>query len=694
MVHSRSPARVAGGILKTRCGVAACLLSLVAAVWAPAISAQCPDGTAPPCRRSRTHPSDSLIVILPFRTVGASLDVFSEGLVYLVSADLDGAGGLTTVPPQQTIAQVPRRLTGDPAQATALARNLGAGIVVDGSLIPTGGERVRLLMDAMETRSAEHHRLVSLALDGAAGEVGALADSASLLLLSHLSPSPLTPITLAGRLPRSIDALRAFLAAEHAFFIERFDEADTLYRRALGYDSTFALAEYRRFMLRRIGVVDQPPSMAELSIRAQALSDRLPERERRLLHASRRGGAYLDSTDFIERRDFVTRYPDDAEGWWWLEDWYYHDGAAYGYPLRTVVDAAEHAIDNHTALSAVYVHALWAAARDADSAAVTRLLGPAQRVPGRWVQTARQVARWRWMSPDSVRVLIAPMLRDDSPAQLETIVLHLSAIDPRIETLGNLAGLLARDPQQLGWRAELLAGAGRLADARALLDSARRIEPTDSAALLPQATIALAGLEAGWGADTSIGPLLRAAAPVWGANGFVAVDLFALLHPDSSALAERARWLAAHPALTEIDGALIGLDSLRIFGRLALRRGDTTTAVRMLEPASRAATDASPFLFERLDALDQYLLATVFVARGEPARARALLDRPDRGTAIGGGILGLKLLLLADLEMAAADTTQARRHYADVITLWQGADPALQRYVERARAGLARLEPR
>lgn len=665
---------------------------LVAFLWAPAVSAQCPDGSAPPCRPSPVHLSDSLVAILPFRAVGSSLAVFGEGLVYLLSANLDGAGGLTTVQPQRAITQAAGRPIGDPAEATALARGLGAGIVVTGSLVPTGGGRVRLLMSALEVRSPEHHSLVSLSFDGSEGDVGALADSASLLLISRLSAVPLTQIVLASRLPRSIDALRAFLAAERAFVIERFDQADTLYQRALTFDSTFALAEYRRFMLRRISAVLRPPSIAELSARALALSDRLPERERRLLHASRRGGTYLDSTDLVERMDLVTRYPDDAEGWYWLEDWYFHAGAAYGYPLRAVVEAGERAIDDHTALSAVYVHAIWAAGRAGDSATVERVLGAARRLPGQWLQIARLVARLRWMKPDSARRVIAT-LRDASPGELASIALQLSVIDPRIETLDIVEAILERVPQQPGWRAEILAASGRFSEALAVLDSAHETEPTDTNALLTRAVIALAGLS-GRQADTTIGSALRSALAMWGANAYVPLDLVVLLHPDSSTEAERARWLLRHPPVTETDSALVALDSLRIFGRLALARGDTVTALRLLEPATRVAIDASPFPWGRLDALDQYLLATVFVARGEGARARALLDRPDRGYAIGGGILGLKLLLLADLEAAAADTTRARQHYADVVALWQGGDAAVQPYVVRARTALARLEPR
>lgn len=669
------------------------VLGLASAAAAARLPAQCPDGSPPPCRQIRDRVSDSLVAILPFRTVGRSLDVFGEGLVYLLSANLDGAGGLTTVSPQRAIVQAARRSIEDPGQAASVARGLGAAIVVTGSLVPTGGGRVRLLVNAVETRTAEHRSRASFALDGSEGNVGGLADSGSLLLLSRLTRVPLPQITLASRLPRSVDALRVFLAAERALGEERFEQADSLYQAALSFDSTFALAEYRRFLLRRIGVVERPPSMAELAVRAQSLSDRLPERERRLLHASRRGGAYLDSTDFIERLDFVSRYPDDAEGWYWLEDWYFHAGAAYDYPLRMVVQAGERAIDNHTMLSAPYAHALWAAGRDGDSVAVERLLRAAQRVPGQWLQITRLAVRLRSVSPDSARTLIAP-LRGSSPAELEGTAVQLSVIDSRVAALNVVEAILDLVPQQVGQRAEMLASAGRFSKARALLDSARRIDPSDSGAVLAQALIDLAGLEAG-PPDTTIVSALRSSAASWGAGGYVPLDLLVLLRSgDSSALADRARWLATHAPGTETDSDLVALDSMRIFARLALRRRDTTTAVPLLERASRVAIDATPFLWGRFDALDQYLLATVYVARGEQTRARALLDRPERGYALGGGILGLKFLLLADLDAAAADTTGARQHYADVIMLWQHGDAAVQPYVQRARTGLAHLEHR
>ena len=625
------------------------------------------------------------MAILPFRTVGTSLDVYREGLVYLLSADLDGAGGLTTVSPQRAITQTARHPIDDPRQAVMIARGLGAAIAVTGSLVPTGGGRVRLLVNAGNR--------ASFALDGSEANVGGLADSASLLLLSRLTLVPIQPGMLTSRLPRSVDALREFLAGERAFAAEQFDRADSLYQAALGFDSTFALAEYRRFLLRRIGAVDRPPSMAESATRAQTVSDRLPERERRLYHASRRGGTYLDSTDLSERLDFVTRYPDDAEGWWWLEDWYFHAGAAYGYPLRAVVDAAERAIENHAAFSGAYVHALWAAGRDGDTAAVQRLLHEAERIPGSWLQIARLAVRLRSTTPDSARSLVAA-LRDSSPDVLDRLAEQLSVIDPRVAVLSVDEQILARARQQFGERAELLAGEGRFGAARALLDSARRVDPSDSGVLLTRTLIDLAGLDGG-APDTSIAAALRAAADRWGANGYEPLDLLVLYRPeDSSAVAARARWLAAHPRGTETDSDLVALDSLRIFGRRALAQGDTATAERLLEHATRVAVDAAPFPWQRFDALDQYLLATLYVARREPTRARALLDRPDRGDALGGGVLGLKLILLADLDAAAADSGAARQHYADVITLWQHGDSAVQPYVQRARTGLRRLESR
>ena len=305
------------------------------------IAAQCPDGSPPPCRPRVVHVSDSLIAILPFQTVGPTLAVFGEGLVYLLSFNLDGTGGLTTVQPQRAIERAAGQPSGDRAGVAAVARDLGAATAVNGSLIPTGAGRVRLIVNAIDAGRTRHRRDVSFALDGAESNVGSLADSASLILLSRLARVPLPRVAIGRRLPGSIDALRAFLAGERAVRGGRYDEADSLFEQALGFDSTFALAYYRRFVLRRLGAVGRPPPALALATRAMALSDRLSERERRFLHAARRGGAYLDSTDREERLDFVSRYPDDAEGWWWLEDWYFHVGAIYGYPLRAVVEAGD-----------------------------------------------------------------------------------------------------------------------------------------------------------------------------------------------------------------------------------------------------------------------------------------------------------------------------------------------------------------
>ena len=83
----------------------------------------------------------SLLAVAPFDVLDSKLGLWREGMVDLLSRNLDGAGPLRTVSPTVVV----RRWSGraDPESAGELARATGAGLALYGSLLGSGRDSVR-----------------------------------------------------------------------------------------------------------------------------------------------------------------------------------------------------------------------------------------------------------------------------------------------------------------------------------------------------------------------------------------------------------------------------------------------------------------------------------------------------------------------------------------------------------------------
>jgi tetratricopeptide (TPR) repeat protein len=95
-----------------------------------------------------------------------------------------------------------------------------------------------------------------------------------------------------------------------------------MFQQAITEDSTFALAHYR--MAVASGWANRPAIAAAAAERALILSDRLTERDRRLLTAYvdfRRGAANSAERQY---RAVLHDYPDDLEALFQLADLLYH----------------------------------------------------------------------------------------------------------------------------------------------------------------------------------------------------------------------------------------------------------------------------------------------------------------------------------------------------------------------------------
>jgi tetratricopeptide (TPR) repeat protein len=129
-------------------------------------------------------------------------------------------------------------------------------------------------------------------------------------------------------------------------------------------------------------------------------------------------------------------------------------------------------------------------------------------------------------------------------------------------------------------------------------------------------------------------------------------------------------------------------DTYFALGAIALAEGNVEAAVRYF----RGGSDTN------CPSCEEAVVGHVFEQVGQPDSALAAYERylatpsMDRVWADAFG-LGSALYSVAQLHEARGDRKRAASAYADLLRLWQDADPELQPIVQDARNRLARLQP-
>ncbi len=271
--------------------------------------------------------SATRVAVLPFAVRGSgSFSYLAEGMVDLLSRDLDGAGELRTIDAGTILTAVARNSRDgvlDVERGRAVARKVGAGLYVLGSIHAVGG-RVRIqaaLYDGADTRAeAQTH----VTVEGDSAQLFQLVDRLSAQLLVKRGKGPVSRLAeTAAITTHSLVALKAYLDAERRLRAAslqpaRLDSAITMFQQAVTEDSTFTLAQYR--MAVAAGWANRPGMSTAAARRALTLSDRLTERDRRLLTAYvdfRQGAANSAERQY---RAILHDYPDDLEALFQLAD--------------------------------------------------------------------------------------------------------------------------------------------------------------------------------------------------------------------------------------------------------------------------------------------------------------------------------------------------------------------------------------
>ena len=296
--------------------------------------------------------SAARVAVLPFAVRGGeSFSFLSEGMVDLLSRGLDGAGELRTVDPGTVFTAVGAKGdagTIDVERGRALSRRVGAGMYVLGS-VNSVGNRLRIQAALYDNADLSTEALTRASVEGDSGQIFSLVDDLTAQLLAKRSSGTVSRLAgTAAITTRSLGALKAYLNAENrlrtaSLQAKKLDSAITMFQQAIQEDSSFALAHYR--MAVAAGWANRPTLSTAAAARALALSNRLVDRDRRLLAAYvvyRRGAA-----DDAERqyRAILEDYPDDMEAAFQLADVLYNYNPLRGRPRQEAREPFKQVLD-------------------------------------------------------------------------------------------------------------------------------------------------------------------------------------------------------------------------------------------------------------------------------------------------------------------------------------------------------------
>lgn len=551
-----------------------------------------------PTRGSRPSATPSAepatLAVLPFTTTGTpEIRELGAGLEDLLSARLDGAEGLRSVPlPLAGLAsRANAALPLDRRRGAALAQRAGARLYVVGRLAEADG---RLYASATIYDRGNADVLVTRAEAEVQGTaLFDLADALASQLLQNLYEGSNERLArVAVTTTRSLPALQAFMEGERHFHAGGFAGAAGAFERAVRADTAFALAYYRLSVA--ADWAGHPAAALWAAELAARFSQRLSEHDRALVEAylvQRRGRIAEAERRY---REIIAEYPEDAEAWFQLAEVLFHSNPLRGRSATSARPALERALALDPTNREALFHLARVAVLEGRRTEADSLAGLMKTAaPG---SPAVDLRAFRALSPGGGPgdcLVMRDLLSDARVVPVET-ALHTALQPDDLSGTERLAELLARNARSCegqGSGRRMLAQAelarGRPAAARASLASETEC---DSSAALELRTV-YETLPFGSGNRSELAKLQ---------------EVLTSNPPDPAAHAE--------------DRAI----RLYEVGRVASALGDTALAGRsasMLASLNESKREAA-----RVRSLTQSLRARLVLARGQVARALALLE--------------------------------------------------------------------
>jgi len=283
-----------------------------------------------PWARAGSTPLDAnLVAVMPFRVAGADpgLQYLRQGMVDLLQAKLTGQGGPRAADTRSVLAAVrdaggtdSNDLDGNAINRVAL--RLGAGRVLQGSIV---GPPDHLVVTASLVEVPRGATVAQASVEGPRDSLFVLVDQLTAKLLAlgaGASSNQLSSLTTT-----SLDALRAYLDGVAAYRRGAFQVATPLLERAVGLDSTFALA--LSALIESHGWHSATLDMNRVQRLAWEHRDRLNPQDQLFL-SLRLGSHYPRSTPWdvqiADAENAVQKVPESAEAWYYLGDALFHFG--------------------------------------------------------------------------------------------------------------------------------------------------------------------------------------------------------------------------------------------------------------------------------------------------------------------------------------------------------------------------------
>jgi DNA-binding SARP family transcriptional activator/tetratricopeptide (TPR) repeat protein len=668
-----------------------------------------------PFARQATEAAPATVAIFPFSLHGSpDFGYLTEGMVDLLSTNLEGAAGLRTVDPRAVIALAERagEPVASPADARALADGLGASMYVLGD-IAEAGSRLRISAALYDARAAEP---VSRAYaEGVADSLFAVVDRLTQLLLAERAQR------VGGRLGRtaalttsSIPALKAYLEGEQHWRAMRLVEAVDALRRATQQDTTFALAWYRLGMASSWDArVDVALDAMERAVRNSAA---LSERDRTLI------AAYHDvvrrDPDEAERRyrAVVASHPADVEAWAGLGEMWFHANPWRGRSFAESRAAWEHVLRLEPRNLGAAWHLAYVGAREQRREEVDsltrRIEATVAGAPDLSIRAIRAVVLGGEPDRDAV-------LRDLAGADDFSLILAVWRVAVSTEDLAlilRFADLLVdrRRPAEVralghGLRAHLRLGRGQWSAAQDELAALARIDPVlalEYGALFatfplraaPPTEIAtmLQRLRA-WSA--AVAPRLTSVADLW-------VNVHADAHPilraylTGLASVRAGDHGAAERSVALLEGRAGDSDADRLAQALArelrvellLERGRAGPALALLDSwrdrVDYGSARTSPFFARsRL----RFIRAELLRARGRASEALGWYDGIGEIYPHDVVYLAPASLRSATIHAERGEHRAAAADYRRFLKLWRECDPEFRPLIDQAERRLAAL---
>jgi serine/threonine-protein kinase len=648
-------------------------------------------------RHSRAAPTldPDVVAVAPFDVPDPRLGLWREGLVDVLSRNLDGAGPVRSVPPTVVV----RRWSGraDRPSAAALGRRTGAGLVVFGSLLGAGPDSGRVTATVFDV--ASDRPLAELELRDAADRMDRVADSLTVRLLRELGRTRrIEALRTTSLGSSSLPALKAFLQGEQWFRRAAWDSARVSYERAMAIDSLFPLPLWRLSQVLGWTRSALDTTSVALALRAGQLNRGLGTRDSLLvatdsvlsaLYATipRVSWATLQRAHALAR-ELTRRYPDDAESWYLLGEARYHWGTAVGISAAAALEAFDRSIRCDSSFLPSYLHPVELGFR------LDGLEGGRRYARHYLARSPTDESASGIRLADTVAGMVlagldpGPVLRGATPSDLREAHSVLRTAGDSAETAVAVARALVAAPdvddpilgrqqreERLG---QTLLNRGHIREAARYLYG----NPETIPAYLFE--LALLSRVLPDSVDREFRRLLRG-------NRLLAVSTslsWWLARGDSAALREMVRHgdSLSRTAPRETDRRIAAHSSRAAAAHLTLMRGDSSAAVRMLE----ALPDSlCPLCFPA-----RMTLGHLLAARHDDRKAAAQLDRPLVDLELPSNVLWV--LERGRVAERLGDREKATRSYQYVADMWRHADRELQAYVAEAREGLGRMtsEPR